>query len=272
MTQSIPALEEQLVAAQNALNDALANGADTSKHHRAIVRLEGQIAAAANAERAAVAEQSRIEAEAIEKVAIELSSGAYNEITARVGLSPLATDSTALYRCPEIDIAARIAAQAQFALSRAESEHSPQREKIDALRKRLNAKRASADAIHQRRLEGDEREGDAAELSLLQADAKALENLVNRAVEARTADNRPAARAALDSALSELERLKNQTVFRVLLDRVGELESVFVDAWRQMVEAGRVNGNLSPWSVYQASPEMKRAVTGQIVPGYRGGL
>lgn len=142
-----------------------------------------------------------------------------------------------------------------------------------AREERAAASRAEADAIKRRRLAGDERSADAAELLTLTSDAEALQLLVDDAnAKVAAADVRPAARAALSAAEQQLEHARRQAAYRAALERLQLVEGIFVDVWKTMVDLGRAAGNGSPWSEYRASPEAVRAVTGAIVPGFRGQL
>ncbi len=48
-----------------------------------------------------------------------------------------------------------------------------------------------------------------------------------------------------------------------------QAEAVFMNAWFSMLTAGKAAGLTSPWSSWQATPDMRRAVTGQLVPGHQ---
>jgi hypothetical protein len=213
----------------------------------------------------------------VERAAAELSSQTHVAIDAAAaveGLAELSGESLPpVARDPQIDAAAAAVARARVALERAEDEYRPHAGKVAQLQQRIREKLARIDAISGRRLSGDERAGDAAELDMLRKDAAALNALYDEAKNAASAqDRRPAAREGLNQAVMELDRAQKRAAFETSVVRVKQAEKVFMDAWLQMVELGRAGGNFSPWSAFQPSPTTRRAVTGEIVSGFRGPL
>lgn len=270
MSQSnIEQLNEQLTAANAALDEALASGADTTAVRYTIGQLEAEIAAVVRRQREEQAEAERAEQAAIAAVAAELAAQTHSATVAAVdvpGLSDLAGELNEVQEDPEIAWAARDVAKARAALAQAETSHKPLVEKASNYGARLAEKRAASDAIRARRVAGDERDGDGAELAVLQDDIRALTELHNAALSAAAAqDGRPAARAAVTQAESLLEGRRKRLAFDAARARLLEAERVYLAAWNIMAETGRAIGKHSPWSECPASNEMKRAVTGSLV-------
>ena len=272
MKQRIEELNQQLAAARADLDAALAAGEDTTAARYAVAHCENEIAAHLRAERERRATEEREQAAKIERAAAEVAAQAHAAVEAAgsvQGLAELTGEPLPdLARDPQIDAFAAAVARARIALERAESEHAPHAERVENLRRRVAEKLAAIDAITNRRLEGDERAGDAAELELLRADAAALDSMYADAkLAAATEDRRPAARAAVHQAEVQLGQAQKRAAFHVSLARVRQVEQVFLEAFAGLVRAGREAGVGSPWSSYQASPDLRRAVTGQLIPG-----
>lgn len=277
MKQTIEKLNDELAAARAELTQALIAGSDTASIRAQIAKIEDDISKVENQLAEASAEIDRIEVAAVEKAGTELADQTHEAIVAGAlveGLEAFSDEPLpSVARNPQLDHIARLVAKATSDLAKAESEYMQHAEKLKALTSRLDEKKAAIETIKQRRYAGDERSTDAAEVALLQADADAISQLVADAKqEASNADRRQAARDALAAGNAELDRLQKQAVFEASRARVHHAQELFVAAWRQMVEHGRAVGQHSPWQAYQASPEMKRAVTGAIIPGYRGGF
>ncbi len=270
-------LHVELSEARTGLVAALAEGADTAQHRQRIADLEEQIAAVERQAREERAAASRAEAAAVEQAATVLASQTHTAVDAAsavAGLAELTGEPLpAVPEDPAIVAAAREVTRCRAILERAEMDLKPVAEQARMLSSRLAEKNAAADAIKRRRLAGDERSADAAELLTLTSDAEALQLLVGDAnAKVAAADVRPAARAALSAAEQQLEHARRQAAYRAALERVRLVEGIFVATWKTMVDLGRAAGAGSPWAEYKASPEAVRAVTGAIVPGFRGQL
>lgn len=274
MSQSntIEQLNEQLAAANAELEDALASGADTTAIRYTIGQLEAEIAATVRRRREEQAEAERVKHAAIDESAAELAAETHAAVDAAVvvpGLVELSGEPLpAVPQDPAIEAAAREVTRCRAALSAAETALKPIAAQAEMLAGRLSEKRTAISAIKTRRLSGDERAGDAAELALLQADSETLQLLADDArLKVQAADIRAAARAALANAEQQLEQARRQAEYRSALERVSQAETVFLETYRVMVRAGRAAGHSSPWSAFKASPNMVRAVTGQLLPG-----
>lgn len=272
-TNTIDQLNEQLAAANAALDEALASGADTTAVRYAIGQLEAEIAAAVRRQREEQAEIERAEQAAVEAAAAELAAQTHSATVAAVdvpGLADLVGELNEVQEDQEIAWAAREVARCRAALERAEADYRPHAEKSANLGARLAEKRAAADAIRKRRMAGDERDGDGTELTVLQDDIQALAERHNEALSAAAAnDGRQAARAAIGQAESLLEGRRKRLAFDAARKRLEQAQEVYIAAWNIMAETGRAIGKHSPWSECPASNEMKRAVTGSLV-GMRG--
>lgn len=261
---------------QAALAAALAAGEDTAAIRAEGDRLAAELQAAQDAEVDAERAAQAADAEALDNVRtiiIERTVGALQVSSDVVEFERLIGEPLPAVEVDrELEHAAAQVARAQVALERAEAEHKPHRQQLTQLSERLQAKRRAAEVIKARRAAGDEKPTDSADLAMLAADADALQLMVNDARIKSDASSPTAARAALATAEAALLQAENRAAFRVAKTRVEQIETAFLLAWRQMVEAGSAIGMTSPWSGYRASPEMTRAVTGQIVAGYRGKL
>lgn len=271
---TIEQLNEQLAAANAALEEALASGGDTTASRYTIGLIEAEIAAAVRRQREERAEAERAQQASMEEAAAAAAEQAHKAVetaAAVPGLKELSGEPLpALERNPQIDIAAREIARCRAALERAEAAVKPYAEKVAGLQQRLKAKLTAIDEIAARRIAGDERAGDASDLDMLRKDNAGLDALLTAAKdEATGADQRPAARAALQAAEAALIMAHKQTAHEAARKRLAEAERVYLAAWNNMAETGRAIGKHSPWSECPASNDMRRAVTGSVV-GMRG--
>ncbi len=271
-TKTIDELNEQLAAATTALDQALESGADTTEARYTIGVLENEIAAVVRRQREEHAAAERVQQAAIEEAAVAAAEQAHKAVEAAAvvpGLEGLAGEPLpALERNPQIDIATREIARCRVALERAEAEVKPYAEKVAGLQQRIKDKLTAIDEITSRRIAGDERAGDAGDLDMLRKDNAGLDALLTAAKEeAAAADNRPSARAALQAAEAALAMAHKSADYDAALARVQQAEAVLLEAFGKMVRAGRDAGHNSPWSRWAPSPNLRRAVTGQLVQG-----
>lgn len=270
-------LNVQLATARQALTAALGAGEDTSTARADVVRIEAAIVDAERTARAVVAELARAETEAVADAAAKLAEDAHQAIQAAAEVPGLAeaigAPLPALERDPAIDGTAAEVARCRAILAKAEAVHKPVVEKVATLQRRLAEKTGAIESIKCRRMAGDEHASDAADLAMLTADTEALRQLHDEAkLMAAESDTRPQARATLAGA-EQLHALQlKKAAFAATVARVRHAETLFIASWSSMVAAGRAAGSGSPWSAFQPSPELRRAVTGQIVPGFRGSL
>lgn len=267
MSQTIEALNAALDAACESLNIILAAGEDTTSARQLIAVCEAQVAAHNEAERERIASERRAQDAVVERAALEVAAQTHAAVDAAAavpGLAELAGELLpAVERDPAIDAAAATVARARIALERAEAEHSPHVVKASSLEQRINEKRAAVDAIKRRRLEGDERAGDAGELALLQADIASLEPLHDDAkLAAASADTRPAARAALGNAEQMLHHARLHADLRAAKARAELAERVLLDAADAARRAERAIGPVHPSACYAISNDLRKLVTG----------
>lgn len=267
---TIEQLNEQLAATNAVLEEALASGGDTTAPRYQIGLIEAEIAASVRRQREEQAEAERVQHAAIDESAAELAAKTHAAVDAAVvvpGLVELSGDPLpAIPQDPAIEAAAREVARCRAALSAAETALKPVADQVERLTGRLNEKRASLGAIKARRLGGEEKPSDAAEMAMLQADIDALQLLVDDArLKAQSADRRQQARTALAQAEAHLEMCRKRLAFDAARTRLVEAERVYLSAWNIMAETGRAIGKHSPWSECPASNEMRRAVTGSVV-------
>jgi len=270
----LSALNEQLATANAALEKALASGGDTTDVRYQIGLIEAEIAAAVRRQREEQAEAERAEQAAVEEAAAAAAEQAHKAVEAAAvvpGLEDVAGEPLpALERNPQIDLAAREVARCRVALERAEAAMKPHAEKVAGLQQRIKSKLTAIDETTARRIAGDERAGDASDLDMLRKDNAGLDALLTAAKgEASAADQRPAARAALQAAEAALIAVQKQIAYESARQRLADAERVYLAAWSNAAETGRAIGKHSPWLEFPASPEMRRAVTGSVV-GMRG--
>lgn len=269
MSQTLEALNAALDAARESLNIVLAAGEDTTSARQLIAVCEAQVAAHREGERERIASERRAQDAVVERAAAEVAAQTHAAVDAAAaaavpGLAELAGELLpAVERDPAIDAAAATVARARIALERAEAELRPHIVKASSLQQRLNEKRAAVDAIKRRRLEGDERAGDAGELALLQADIASLEPLHDDAkLTAASADTRPAARAALGNAEQMLHHARLHADLRAAKVRAELAERVLLDAADAARRAERAIGPVHPSACYAISNDLRKLVTG----------
>lgn len=264
-------IEEHLNTARNTLAAILRVGGDTAAEHDLIASLEADLAHAEQSEADASTAQANEEARAVADDAMHIADEAAAAINARVtvpGLQELTSEPLpAVQPSHAIRAASARLAQVRAELRRADQVYLPLKQDADSLADRLAAKRRSVDAIKARRAAGSESKTDAAELQLLMADLEVLEPISAEAH--RIAREAMPDRSALAVATGELTRAEAQSTFEATRAVLVQAEAVFMNAWFSMLTAGKAAGLTSPWSSWQATPDMRRAVTGQLVPGHQ---
>lgn len=271
MKNTAQQINEQLKAARATLAAILRVGGDTAGEHDLIARLESDLAQAYQAEADAACEKADEQANAIADDAQDLADEAAASINVRAtvpGLQELASEPlSAVPLSPAILAAAAHLAQVRAELSRVDEIYSPLKKDADGLAGRLADKRRLVDVIKARRAAGNEDKADAAELALLAADLEVLEPISAEAH--RIAREAMPDRSALAAATGELTRAEAQATFEATRAVLVQAEAVFMRAWFSMVTAGKAADRTSPWSEWQATPDMRRAVTGQLIPGHK---
>lgn len=236
-------LETRLADLRADLAAALVEGADTAAIRERIASTEAELAAARRTAAAAKAAQAAQEAAAIAAAGDALANTEHSVIEAAASLPAVeGVDLPAIERTPEIEDAARRVAQARAALERAEADHRPLEAQAERLAGRLVEKRTALEALRSRRLAGDEREGDAAEAALLQADSEALQLLVGDARIKAGAATPAAQQAALRAAEQNLERVRAEAIYQQLQHQVRAIETALLAGVDRLVLAGAAVG------------------------------
>lgn len=189
-----PLLEKARVQAETAharLREALLAGEDTTSARRALTKAEAKLVELSR-ESISVGPDPEIEA-AIQSEAAGLVAETAEAIAARVNaFSPYPRPEPV-----EIPIGAALAfVRAQRARAAFESDLAEHRAREQRIQTRLDDLAARRESLVIRRLEGDERPEDAAELSLIEADRRALEQMLAEHRAGRPPENQDPLRAA----------------------------------------------------------------------------
>lgn len=260
-------LTEQLATARIALNTALEAGADTTESRYLIANLENEIAAHERTAREERAAASRAEAAAVVEAAAKLAAKTHATVDAAASVPSLVELTgkplPAMEQDPAIEAAAREVARCRAHLERAGAELKPHQEQADKLAARLAEKQTSIDAIKRRRLAGDERAGDAAELLALTTDAESLVPMVADAIaKVAAADTRPSARAALVNAEAALTRQQRLATLAAAKVRAELAERVLLEAAAAARAAEKAVGAVHPAFCYAVSGDLRKLVVG----------
>lgn len=262
--KNIPEIESRLTGARVNLTAALERGdADTTPFRNAVVAIERELAYAqtehADAERA----QQRAEKQRLNVLAADAVTDAHNAVANAVGDDVVAgVDMPAVIDDPAIASAAARLSAALDRLQREEATYNSHNEKFIALNSRLNEKERIRDAILARRVSGDEKPGDAAEVALLAEDISSLKEMVSNA-RLNAEQYRPnTARRMATEAETVLKNAQSRAVFVAKQARLKELERAFLQAHVEMVEAGSAIGERNKHSMYRASQELRNITYG----------
>jgi hypothetical protein len=265
-------LNGQLAQARADLAEALSDGADTTPARYAVEFISNEIAAHERIAREAAADRQRAEVASVAEAAAELARQTQAAIVAASDVPGLADLSGEALPPVELDpaivAAAQEVARCRAALERAVADLAPRKTQADRLASRLAEKNSAIAEIKTRRAAGDERSSDGADLMALSLDIESLTPLLADAESlVRSGDARPAARAALKGAETQLAKAHCRAAFRASLERLELAERCFLDAFGAFCRSGRACGEHSPWASYKASPNLVRASTGQLVAG-----
>lgn len=237
--KNISEIESRLTDARINLTAALERGdGDTSPFRSAVVAIERELAAAqdeqANAERA----QQRAEQQRLDAMAADAVTDVQNAVAAGAGASVVAgVEMPTPESDPAIATAASHLSYARERLAREDAVFGSHNGKYIALCGRLNDKERTRDAILARRVTGDEKPGDAAEVSLLAADIASLKELVSNA-RLNAEQYRPnTARRLVQEAESNLKRAQDMALLNVRKARVRALEVALIEEHSAAVDA-----------------------------------
>lgn len=259
---NIQEIESRLIGARTDLTAALERGdADTSPYRNAVVAIERELAAAqaeqANAERA----QQRAEQERLSSLSSEATRNAQNAIADAAGADVVAgVDMPAVIDNPAVANAAARLAAARDRLAREEATYQLYSGKYITMKSRLTDKERTRDSILARRVSGDEKTGDAAEVALLAEDISSLKELVADAHRNAEQYRPNTARRMVADAEAELAKAQSRSVYLAKQARLQELERAFLAAHTEMVEAGFAVGERNKHTMFRASQEL-RAIT-----------
>lgn len=262
--KNIPEIESRLTGARVNLTAALERGdADTTPFRNAVVAIERELADAqaehADAERA----QQRAEQQRLNALAADAVTDAHNAVANAVGDDVVAgVDMPAVIDDPAITSAAARLSAARDRLVREEAVFKSHNDKHISLSSRLNDKERTRDAILARRVAGDEKPGDAAEVALLAEDISSLKELVSSA-RLNAEQYRPnTARSLVTEAETALKNVQSRAVFVAKQARLQELERAFLQAHAEMVEAGSAIGESNKHSMFRASQALRNITYG----------
>lgn len=257
------AIQQKIADLKTAISTNLFLGAETQALRDNLAELEGQLREIERRE--ANEERSHLAAEA-EKQALltdEATSEVLREVTAAAG-----SDEVAGVQMPEVAIDPAIAqavsrlTYARERLAREESVYREHSNKHSVLADRLSEKERSRDAILSRRITGDEKPGDAAEIALLAADISSLKELVADAHRNAEQYRPTTALRLVADAEKALDTAKKSAVFNAKQARVLALEQAFIQAHAELVAAGAAIGERNPFTIFRASNETRRIVFG----------
>lgn len=257
--KNIPEIESRLTGARLNLTAALERGdADTTPFRNAVVEIERELAAAqaeqANAERA----QQRAEQERLSALSADAVRNAQSAVADAAGADVVAgVDMPAVIDDPAVANAAARLAAARDRLAREEATYRSHSEKYATLQKRLQDKERSRDEILARRRSGDEKPGDAAEVALLAEDISSLKEMVADAHRNAEQYRPNTARRMVSEAEAGLAQAQTRAVLRAKQERVKALEAAFIEAHREMVDAGVAAGERNPVGLFQASQGLR---------------
>lgn len=257
------AIQVKIADTKAEISTKLFLGEETQLLRNDLADLEGQlsktISAEANEERARQASEAKKQAQ----LADEVTSEVLREVTAAAG-----SDEVAGVEMPEVAIEPAIAqavSRLTYARERLALEEGVYREhsnKHSVLADRLSEKERSRDAILSRRITGDEKPGDAAEIALLAADISSLKELVADAHRNAEQYRPTTALRLVADAEKALDTAKKSAVFSAKQARVLALEQAFIQAHAELVAAGTAIGERNPFTIFRASNETRRIVFG----------
>ncbi|CAN1579106.1 hypothetical protein MZ16F84_40740 [Escherichia coli] len=260
---NIPEIESRLAGARADLSAALERGDDTVPFRTKVLELENELSAAKKAENAAERSQQRAEQERLGALSADAVRNAQNAVADAAGADVVSgVAMPAVIDDPAVANAAARLAAARDRLAREEATYQSHNGKYITLKNRLTDKERTRDAILARRVTGDEKPGDAAEVALLAEDISSLKELVADAH--RNAEQyRPAtSRRMVADAETELKKAQYRGVFLAKQARLQELERVFLAAHAEMVEAGIAVGERNKHAMFRASQELRTIAYG----------
>ena len=247
---NIQAIKSKIAETKAAIETKLFLGEETQSLRDSLAELEKQLAAAEQAD---------------QRVA-EALDAAHSDVVAAAG-----DDVVAGVQMPEIDVDPAIAnatsrlTAARDRLAREETLYQSHNSKHITLKNRLTDKERARDAILARRVTGDEKPGDAAEVALLAEDISSLRELVADAHRNAEQYRPTTARRMVADAEKALSEAHARAVFNAKQARVLELERAFLNAHAELVQASAAVG-VNRFQAFKASNELRTVVYG--TPSY----
>ena len=261
--KNIPEIESRLAGARADLSAALERGDDTVPFRTKVLELENELSAAKKAESYAERARQQAETEQADQRAAETINECHQAVVSSIGDTAIAG-----VQMPEIDVDPAIASAAsrlsyaRDRLAREEATYQSHNGKYITLKNRLNDKERSRDAILARRVTGEEKPGDAAEVALLAEDISSLKELVAEAHRNAEQYRPSTARRMVADAETELKKAQSRSVFLAKQARLQELERAFLAAHAEMVEAGIAVGERNKHAMFRASQELRTIAYG----------
>lgn len=256
---NIQAIKSNIAETKTAIETQLFLGEDTTSLRDTLAELEKQLAEAEQAEAAAERTSQLAEAEQADQRVAE----ALDAVVAAAG-----DDVVAGVQMPEIGVDPAIAnatarlAAARDRLAREDATYQAHKVKYITLSSRLGDKERTRDAILARRVTGDEKPGDAAEVALLAEDISSLKELVADAHRNAEQYRPAAARRMVEEAERALRTAQSRAVFIAKQARLQELERAFLAAHAELVEAGLAVGERNKHTLFRASQELRTIAYG----------
>lgn len=260
---NIQAIKSNIAETKTAIETQLFLGEDTTSLRDTLAELEKQLAEAEQAEAAAERTSQLAEAEQADQRVAEALDAVHSGVVAAAG-----DDVVAGVQMPEIGVDPAIAnatarlAAARDRLAREDATYQAHKVKYITLSSRLGDKERTRDAILARRVTGDEKPGDAAEVALLAEDISSLKELVADAHRNAEQYRPAAARRMVEEAEGALRTAQSRAVFIAKQARLQELERAFLAAHAELVEAGLAVGERNKHTLFRASQELRTIAYG----------
>ncbi|EMN4676136.1 hypothetical protein RFJ04_001324 [Klebsiella variicola] len=263
---NIQPIKSKIAETKAAIEAKLFLGEETQSLRDNLADLEKQLTEAEKAEAAAERARQQAESEQADQRVAEALDVAHSEVIAAAG-----DDVVAGVQMPVIDVDPAIAnatsrlSAARDRLAREEATYQSHNNKYITLKNRLTDKERARDAILSRRVTGDEKPDDAAEVALLAEDISSLKELVADAHRNAEQYRPTTARRMVTEAEQALSKAHATAVFNAKQARVQELERAFLSAHAELVQASTAVG-VNRFQAFKASNELRTVVYG--TPSY----
>ena len=258
---SVAAAKAALSNIKRELSAALRDQADTTRLRVDLVAAQEALAAAEVAERAAAAQAQEAAANA-EHVAVaiaqEATAATVAEAIRQIDVAPDLVELPEPIH-PAVAQAAAALIRAESILAQAAEAVVPAEDECRRIAALLDERRSIEATIRQRRLNGDRRDTDAADLHLAAQDAADLEAMLAEAERAAAALRpNPTLRQDVEIARETLVRAQSKAILEGQLAHVRRLEAAFVAAVRQLGTTTMEHGVLNFSTFYSPSDDVRR--------------